>query len=149
MHFASLDVRQDSSVHSKVLDSLSRSNSLFPENYSSLTEEEKLQALCKLQPGKPVSAFENDIDRDTIETMQAIQSIQSYNGEQGCNRYIISQCNSALNVMEVFALFKLSGWTTNEINIDIVPLFETIADLQRASSIMKQLYENEAYFSHI
>ena len=106
-------------------------------------------ALCKLQPGKPVSAFENDTDRDAIETMQAIQAIQSYNGEQGCNRYIISQCNSALNVMEVFALFKLSGWTTNEINIDIVPLFETIADLQRASSIMKQLYENEAYFSHL
>jgi phosphoenolpyruvate carboxylase len=81
--------------------------------------------------------------------MQAIQAIQSYNGELGCNRYIISQCNSALNVMEVFALFKLSGWTTDEINIDIVPLFETIADLQRASSIMKQLYENEAYFSHL
>ncbi len=149
LHFASLDVRQDSSVHSKVLDSLSRNNSLFPENYSSLTEEEKLLALCKLQRGKPISIFENDTDRDAIETMQAIQAIQSYNGEQGCNRYIISQCNSALNVMEVFALFKLSGWTTNEIDIDIIPLFETIADLQRASSIMKQLYENEAYFSHL
>jgi len=149
LHFASLDVRQDSSVHSKVLDSLSRNNSLFPENYSALTEEEKLLALCKLQPGIPVTHFENDTDRDAIETMQAIQSIQSYNGEQGCNRYIISQCNSALNVMEVFALFKLSGWTTDEINIDIVPLFETIADLQRASHIMKQLYVNEAYFSHL
>jgi phosphoenolpyruvate carboxylase len=141
-------VRQDSSVHSKVIESIGKYNSLFPENYSSLPEEEKLLALCKLQP-KAVSDFENDTDRDAIETMQAIQSIQSYNGEQGCNRYIISQCNSALNVMEVFALFKLSGWAASEINIDIVPLFETIADLQRASSIMKQLYENEAYFSHL
>jgi len=149
LHFAALDVRQDSSVHSKVLDSLSRNNSLFSENYSSLSEEDKLLALCKLKVAKPVDAFENDTDRDAIETMQAIQSIQSYNGEQGCNRYIISQCNSALNVMEVFALFKLSGWTTNEINIDIVPLFETIGDLKRASNIMKQLYENEAYFSHL
>jgi phosphoenolpyruvate carboxylase len=35
-----LDVRQDSSVHAKVLDSLGRNNALFPENYSSLTEEE-------------------------------------------------------------------------------------------------------------
>ena len=148
LHFASLDVRQDSSVHSKVIESIGKYNSLFPENYSSLPEEEKLLALCKLQP-KAVSDFENDTDRDAIETMQAIQSIQSYNGEQGCNRYIISQCNSALNVMEVFALFKLSGWAASEINIDIVPLFETIADLQRASSIMKQLYENEAYFSHL
>jgi len=149
LHFASLDVRQDSSVHAKVLDSLSSSSALFPENYSSLDEEERLLALCKLQPEKAISAFENDTDRDAIETMQAIQAIQSYNGEQGCNRYIISQCNSALNVMEVFALFKLSGWATNEIDIDIVPLFETIGDLKRASSIMKQLYENEAYYSHL
>jgi len=54
-----------------------------------------------------------------------------------------------LNVIEVFALLKLSGWRTNEINIDIVPLFETIADLKHASGIMKQLYENEIYFSHL
>ena len=80
--------------------------------------------------------------------MQAIKSIQRYNGEQGCNRYIISQCNSALNVMEVLA-FYIKRMENQEINIDIVPLFETIEDLQRASGIMKQLYENEAYFSHV
>jgi phosphoenolpyruvate carboxylase len=60
--------------------------------------------------------------------------------------YIISQCNSALNVMEVFALFRLSGWATNEINIDIVPLFETIADLKHASSIMKHCMRMKLIF---
>ena len=149
LHFASLDVRQDSSIHTKVIDSLSKNTALFPENYTSLSDEEKIQVLCTMKPEKAFSDFENDIDKDAIETMQAIAAIQSYNGEQGCNRYIISQCNSALNVMEVFALFRLSGWRADDINIDIVPLFETIADLKHASNIMKQLYENEAYSSHL
>ena len=51
--------------------------------------------------------------------------------------------------MEVYALFMLSGWTTEEMNVDIVPLFETIDDLHRAAGIMKQLYRCEAYKQHL
>ena len=149
LHFASLDIRQESSVHTHVLETLNAKTSMLPENYSSMTNEEKILALCHLKPIASISVFENEIEKDTIETMRAIKSIQSYNGEEGCNRYIISQCNSALNVMEVFALLKLSGWKTEEINIDIVPLFETVADLERASEIIKQLYENETYTNHL
>jgi phosphoenolpyruvate carboxylase len=149
LHFASLDIRQESSVHGNVIETINAKTSLLPANYSSLSDEEKMSALCNFQPAVPISVFENENEKDTIETMRAIKLIQSYNGEEGCNRYIISQCNSALNVMEVFALLKLSGWKTEEINIDIVPLFETVADLQRASKIMKQLYENNTYFNHL
>ena len=53
---------------------------------------------------------------------------------------MISQCNSALNVMEVYALFLLGGWKKEELTVDIVPLFETIDDLAHASAIMKKLY---------
>ncbi len=148
LHFASLDIRQESSVHGKVIEAINAKTSFLPGNYSSLTDDEKIPALCNLQP-VAISVFENDIEKDTIETMQAIKSIQSYNGEEGCNRYIISQCNSALNVMEVFALLQLSGWKVPDINIDIIPLFETVADLQRASTIMRQLYENKTYFNHL
>ena len=35
--------------------------------------------------------------------------------------------------MEVYGLFLLGGWTKEELNIDIVPLFETIDDLERCS----------------
>jgi len=149
LHFASLDVRQESSVHGHVIETINRKTSLLPENYLLLSDEEKIAALCNLQPTVPISVFENELEKDTIETMRAIKAIQGYNGEEGCNRYIISQCNSALNVMEVYALLKLSGWISQEINIDIVPLFETVADLQTASRIMKQLYENATYFDHL
>ncbi|TMI83185.1 MAG: phosphoenolpyruvate carboxylase [Bacteroidetes bacterium] len=149
LYFASLDIRQESSVHTQVLASLSAKASLLPPNYSSISDEEKVKVISNVQSEIPIDDFENELEKDTIETMRAIKSIQSYNGEQGCNRYIISQCNSALNVMEVLALLKLSGWRAGEINIDIVPLFETIVDLERASGIMKQLYDNETYSCHL
>jgi phosphoenolpyruvate carboxylase len=149
LYFASLDIRQESSVHTHVLETLNEKTSWLPENYSSLSHNEKISALCSLQPVASIEIFKNEIEKDTIETMRAIKSIQSYNGEEGCNRYIISQCNSSLNVMEVFALFKFSGWKPEEINIDIIPLFETVADLEGASKIIQQLYENETYYCHL
>ena len=77
---------------------------------------------------------------DTLASVRAVKTIQEKNGEAGCNRYIISQCNSARNVMEVYALFLLGGWKKDNINLDIVPLFETVDDLHHAAGIMSTLY---------
>ena len=51
--------------------------------------------------------------------------------------------------MEVYALFRLCGWTSENLTIDIIPLFETIDDLQQAETIMQILYCNKAYRQHL
>jgi phosphoenolpyruvate carboxylase len=81
--------------------------------------------------------------------MAAVKMIQQANGEEGCHRYIISHTTSALNVMEVFGLFLLSGWKKEELSVDIVPLFETIDDLSHAGEVMSALYENQTYRQHL
>ncbi|MBU6158671.1 MAG: phosphoenolpyruvate carboxylase [Bacteroidetes bacterium] len=137
LHFASLDVRQDSSMHHKVLQTLKN-------------KEEKLN--FELLPDFKVNdalIAEESIVKDTLETMKAIRSIQQMNGEAGCHRYIISQCQSADQVLEVMQLFHISGWEPSELNIDIVPLFETIDDLTHAGDIMRQLYEHPLYATHL
>jgi len=93
--------------------------------------------------------LEDPIHRDTLKSIAAIKSIQQFNGPQGCHRYVISQCNSALNAIEVYGLFLLTGWKREDINIDIVPLFETISDLQRAADVMRTLYTNPSYTKHL
>jgi phosphoenolpyruvate carboxylase len=149
LHFASLDVRQESSVHGNVIESFAGKTKEIPENYSSLSEDEKIKILSNLQPIDPSLVTGDEIQKDTIESVQVIKQIQKYNGVQGCDRYIISQCNSALNAMEVYGLFLLGGWKKEELNIDIVPLFETIDDLKGAATIMKKLYTNEEYKQHL
>lgn len=150
-HFATIDIRQDSRIHTKVLQEINRvlGNSILPDNYASLSNADKINILSNVKETVNPASFEPGITKDTIESIYAIRTIQHQNGEAGCNRYVISNCQSALNVMEVFALFRLCGWHQEQMPIDIVPLFETIDDLQEAEDIMDQLYQHPAYAQHL
>ena len=151
-HFASLDIRQNSKIHNVVFQDvvnyyLKSNSTIFPENYFELSESEKFQILSTIKGNLDSSVFENDITKSTIESIQAIRQIQQNNGEFGANRYIISNNESALNVMETFALFKLINWENP--TVDIIPLFESVDDLQNAYIIMEKLYSNPTYMAHL
>jgi phosphoenolpyruvate carboxylase len=49
--------------------------------------------------------------------------------------------------METFALFHLNNW--EDLSVDIIPLFESVEDLQNAHIIMEKLYTNPAYANHL
>ncbi len=149
LHFASLDVRQDSSVHNNILELIAEKEDFLPKDYPSLNDEEKIDILINVAKTANAELYEPGVLRDTLETIAAIKTIQQTNGAEGCHRYVISHSESALNIIEVFGLFLLSGWKKEELNIDIVPLFETIDDLKNAPEVMKALYENETYRQHL
>jgi phosphoenolpyruvate carboxylase len=148
LHFATLDVRQESSVHGKVVQAIAEKENILTAGYSSLSNEEKINVLTKISSQANAANY-TDIVKDTLDSIAAIKTIQQYNGAAGCHRYIISQCTSALHVMEVYGLFLAGGWKADEMHIDIVPLFETVEDLQNAADVMKVLYENEIYKNHL
>lgn len=149
LHFASLDIRQESSVHNTVLEAIAEKDRALPDNYASLNADEKIAVLMKAEADVSPDKYEDPLIKDTIETMGAVKKIQQYNGPEGCNRYIISQCNSALNVIEVYGLFVLGGWKKEDLTIDIVPLFETVEDLKNAGPIMEKLYSTPEYMQHL
>lgn len=149
LHFASLDIRQDSSVHGKVLQDIANDQQLLPADYEGLTEHEKIDILSSITAIANADALSDTLSQDTLKTIRIVKEIQQYNGTDGCSRYIISQCNSALNAMEVYGLFLLAGWKKEELNIDIVPLFETIDDLQHAAKVMRTLYTHPVYSEHL
>jgi phosphoenolpyruvate carboxylase len=150
LHFASLDIRQDSSVHAALFENLAAQNeNILPKNYTELSDQQKVQALLNISNIADASSLENDVEKDTIQIPKIIKFIQSTNGEQGCHRYVISHTQSVLSIIEVFALFKLNGIAEEEINIDMVPLFETIDDLKNAKFIMQELYSIDAYKTHL
>ncbi|WP_242919894.1 phosphoenolpyruvate carboxylase [Pontibacter liquoris] len=149
LYFASLDIRQDSSVHTEVLEAIAATASVLPENYQALPDTEKIRVLLQTEHPFDASLLVNELHRDTLESMAAIRSIQQHNGEEGCHRYIISHSTSALDVIAVYGLLLLSGWKRDALSVDIVPLFETIADLEQAGQVMQALYENETYRQHL
>jgi phosphoenolpyruvate carboxylase len=150
IHFASIDIRQDSSIHAALLHTLAQHTNILPSNYANLSNLEKIALLQNItEPLNDFSWIENSVQKDVLAVMQAIKNIQQMNGEAGCNRYIISHCESALNVIEVFTLFRLAGFKQEEIKVDIIPLFETIDDLQHAKQVMQELYQNKLYYEHL
>jgi phosphoenolpyruvate carboxylase len=142
LYFAALDVRQESSVHGSVLENI------YGEAYSNLHVDDKIHFLTNASLIQQ-KIHEDSLVQDTITNIIGIQKIQQLNGEAGCNRYIISQCNSALNVLEVYGLFLSCGWKKESFSVDIVPLFETIDDLENAATIMQTLYTNDVYKKHL
>lgn len=153
-HFASLDIRQDSRIHTATLIAINQSlidaglDPIFPENYAALSENEKIAALENINRAVDPEILADPLAKDTLKSMQAVKTIQTENGVLGCHRYVISNCQSALHMAEVYALFTLSGWQ-GEKTFDIVPLFETIDDLAEAASIMDKVYTLSMYKNHV
>ena len=153
-HFASLDIRQDSRVLRKVFIEIVDSfecrkflNIHLPEKYDSLDLEKKIDYLSKVNGNISSSIFKDSIVVDTLGSIEAMKIIQQLNGEKGSNRYIISNCSSLEDVLILFALIRITGWIHP--TIDIIPLFETITDLEKSVNILKDLYETKLYQNHL
>lgn len=142
-YFASLDIRQNSKIHDSVVKELA---TVFPASYLTSSSDERIAAASTLTAKLNPSNY-SGLTQSTLESIYAMQTIQRENGEQGAHRYIISNCESALQVMETFALIRLCDWANP--TVDIVPLFEVIEDLQQADNIMETLYTNPAYRQHL
>ena len=154
-HFASLDIRQDSRIHRKVLMDIhanefqKKGKGFLPANYEQLTAAEQINILSKLEGNIQAIDFSESITKDTIESIYAIKEVQKLNGVKGCHRYVISNCQSEVNVMELYALCRLCGWDNTLATLDIVPLFETIDDLSASENIMQTLYAAPIYAAHL
>jgi phosphoenolpyruvate carboxylase len=149
LYFASLDIRQDSSVHTELLQTLARETDVLPDNFDSLPDEEKIEILLNIQTEVDPTATDNELFHDTLSSVRTVKVIQQRNGEAGCHRYIISHSTSALDVISVYGLFLMGGWQADALSVDIVPLFESIEDLRNAAEVMRSLYENKKYREHL
>ncbi|EAZ96862.1 phosphoenolpyruvate carboxylase [Flavobacteria bacterium BAL38] len=147
-HFATLDIRQNSKIHARVFDAIiANKKTNFPENYKTLSEDDKFHFLSNVFSDLDVTDFEDEIVKSTIGSIKAMKTIQQNNGEKASNRYIISNNESALHVFETLSMFHLCGWKNP--TVDIVPLFESVEDLEKADRVMEQLYTNETYANHL
>lgn len=148
LHFATLDIRQDSRVHTSAISNIA---SCYPDllgaEYGSISEEDKIQLLSKVTGAIDPHTLTEEIAQKTLGSIYAMKEIQAQNGEQGCNRYIISNNGSVVNVLEAFAMIRLCDW--KQPSVDVVPLFETIDDLQAAEKVMQTLYTNTEYAAHL
>ncbi|GAB4507142.1 MAG: phosphoenolpyruvate carboxylase [Allomuricauda sp.] len=148
-HFATLDIRQDHSKHLLVVESVLKKEGIIKESIDEIKEQELVKLLLEKNFQLNPKDFEDDIVKDTIVNIKNLKSIQEKNGEDGCNRYIISNSEDIFSVLFVFGLFRWCGWDEKEITFDIVPLFETMKGMDASEEVMQTLFDIPQYRQHL
>jgi phosphoenolpyruvate carboxylase len=156
-HLASIDLRQNSEVHEAVLDELLRVAGVH-DAYAKLAEDERVALLVReLAHDRPlVSAHVtySALAAGEIAILRAAADIHQRFGAQAIRQYVISRGESPSDLLEVAVLLKEVGLargsgtgsgTTAQLALSIVPLFESITDLQRAAQVMARAYAIPAY----
>ncbi|MDX1618224.1 MAG: phosphoenolpyruvate carboxylase [Balneolaceae bacterium] len=155
-HLAGLDIRQHSRLHEEaVSELLSLAN--VTDEYPDLSEDQKVevlsQELANPRPLCPVKAEVADGTRELLEVFNLIgEMLELDENSFGC--YIISMTHGISDMLEVLILAKEAGlWSVTrnrvESRIDVVPLFETIEDLEECGRLMTRIYDNELYSRQI
>jgi phosphoenolpyruvate carboxylase len=150
-HLATLDLRQNSDVHERsVADLLSKAG--IHADYPLLSEPERIELLCReiANPRplfSPYLEYSNET-RDELAIFSRALQAKSLYGESVIDNAIISKTDGVSDLLELALLLKENGLldtTSGYLRINIVPLFETIKDLQSASQIMDALFSLPVY----
>jgi phosphoenolpyruvate carboxylase len=151
-HLTQLDFRQESSRHAEAIEEIAAYLGVLERPYSQLSETERTEWLAsELRTRRPLIPLEmpfSERTREAIETLRMLRQLQQEFGQEICQTYIISMTNDVSDVLEVLLLAQEAGLydpATGKTEIRIVPLFETVDDLQRAPGIMRQLFELPLY----
>jgi len=151
-HLASLDLRQNSGVHEQVVAELLLLAGVHAA-YAALSEPERIR-LLERELASPRLLYSRHLNysattADELEILQAAADIHRRFGAVAIQNYIISHCESVSDLLEVGLLLKEAGLLVPgapcRLELNIVPLFETIADLGRCGGIMSEAFALETY----
>jgi len=142
-YLASIDMRQDSSVHEACVAELLKSAGIH-SRYSELSEEEKCQLLLKELEEDPRILSATHVEKsELLEKELAIfkvaRKLKDKLGDDVIRQTIISHATSVSDMLELAILLKEVGLVDKErARVQIVPLFETIEDLDHSEETMRE-----------
>ena len=140
LNLARLDIRQESPSHQKLLNTVC--NKLGLGNYATWSEEKKIKFLSKeYQSKRPLIPQNILLDKEDKEVWLTFQMIAKTNKE--ClGAYIISMASKVSDILAVMVLQKEAGVKSY---LRVVPLYETLSDLENSHYIMQKLYNISWY----
>ena len=141
-YLASIDMRQDSSVYeASVAELLSSAN--IEKDYSSLSEEEKCELLLKQLKEDPRPLSINDENKQSEELRKELaifrtaRKLKDKLGDNVIKQNIISHTTSVSDLLELAIMLKEVGLVGSDFaRLQLVPLFETIEDLENSYEVM-------------
>jgi phosphoenolpyruvate carboxylase len=146
-HMATLDIRQRTDVHSRVV-----AEGLVErdwENFTSARASVRIKEALNRRESPPGSMSSEA--RRTLAVFQAIAHCRRKYGDSSIGPYIVSRATGPEDVLSVLLLARWGhlGPKNQDVPLDIAPLFETVEDLENASEIVARLLSDEHYRRHL
>ncbi|MFZ1171780.1 MAG: phosphoenolpyruvate carboxylase [Bradyrhizobium sp.] len=149
-HLASLDIRQNSAVHERTIAELI--DAAMPGmSYLALNEEARIALLAdELHNARPLTSAFVKYSEETVDELAVFRAAAEAHARFGVDaipQCIISMCKGISDMLEVAVLLKEVGLVgpSGRSAINIVPLFETIEDLQASGHIMDRILSMHDY----
>lgn len=152
-HLSGLDMRQNSEVHEQVIAELLAWAGVHAD-YAALPEDDRVALLAaEIGTRRPLigpGANLSELAGKELGIMGAAARAVKVFGPQAVPNYIISMCQTVSDMLEAAVLLKEAGLLDVSGDepyapVGIVPLFETIDDLQRGSTILEAALEVPVY----
>ncbi|MBI1779620.1 MAG: phosphoenolpyruvate carboxylase [Proteobacteria bacterium] len=150
-HLTPIDLRQNSDVHERVISELFATVGLSA-NYRALDEDDRVPLLlAEIGSPRPLVSAHLPYSDETVAELAIIRAAadgQLLYGRASVPHYIISKADSASDILEVAVLLKEVGLLRpreGRLDVDVVPLFETIGDLRRCGDVMETLFQQPEY----
>ena len=139
-----VDIRQESTRHTDALDAVTQA--LGIGSYTAWDEAERQRFLIReLDNRRPLIPHDFEADDEVTEVLDTCRVIAEM-GSDSLGAYVISMASKPSDILAVKLLQKEAGVTSS---LRVVPLFETLADLQGAQACLEQLIEIDWYREHI
>ena len=144
-YLASIDMRQDSSVHEACVAELLASAGIN-DHYSDLSEDEKCTLLLKELEEDPrilsaTHAEKSELLEKELSIFKAARKLKDKLGENVIRQTIISHATSVSDMLELAIMLKEVGLVdAQKARVQIVPLFETIEDLDHSEETMRRYF---------
>ncbi len=155
-HLAALDMRQHSGVHEVTVAEMLRVAGVEPD-YAALDEPSRRALLRReLQSPRPLLGPGAGLSPESRELLDALAVVAAAARDEpeAVGSYIVSMAHEVSDLLEVLVLFREAGlWRRAggvvHCPLDVTPLFETVDDLARASSVVRELFDEPAYAAQL
>ncbi len=145
-YLATIDMRQDSSVNEACVAELLKSANIV-DDYSALSEEEKVKVLLKELQEDPRTLSSTNAEKSEqlqkeLAIFQTARYLKDKLGDEVIKQHIISHTESVSDMFELAIMLKEVGLLDKQkARVQIVPLFETIKDLENSRGIMEEFLD--------
>jgi phosphoenolpyruvate carboxylase len=149
LHLAPIEIREDSRLHLAALNELFKHYGMA-EDYATLPEAEKQALLTReitsRRPLFPLNPAFSETTNRVINTWRMVGDVHREHSPRAIDTFIASMSR---NGSDVLALLLLAREVGIDQDIAVVPLFETVEDLQHAPAVMTALFENPEYKAYL